>query len=76
MEITPLSVGPDCVGDITLSAGVLNLALTDKTPGLNGTLNLQLPIDYFIDALVAKLGSSPTELAIATILKSAIASVG
>lgn len=72
MKIIDIPLGAEGDLNITLSAGVLSLVASENTAGLQGGVQLNVPIPYFIDALVAKLGSTPTEVAIASLLKSVL----
>ena len=57
MVIVKLPVGAEGAIDCELVGGVLQFELDETTPGLNGKVQLNVPVTYFLDALAAKANS-------------------
>lgn len=72
MKVIDIPVGAEGEIDVEFSGGSFVLKATENTPGLQGAVNITIPVTYFVDALVQKLGGTPSELAIAQLLDSVL----
>ncbi len=57
MEVVDIKLGPEGDVKLVLEAGVIKLTLDEKTPGLSGAVTVNIPLNYFLDALVVKANS-------------------
>ncbi len=72
MQVVDVKLGAegDCV--VTLSGGVLSLMLSEKTAGLQGGINVNIPLAYFLDALKVK-ANNPIVTSIVSIVEGVLA---
>lgn len=68
MQIVNVPLGSEGSVQVNFSQGNVSLSIAENTPGLTGAIQVNLPVTYFVDALVKKLGSSPTEVAVAALI--------
>lgn len=72
MQVVDIPVGAEGDVKVSFSQGVFSVVAGENTPGLTAGLTLNLPVTYFVDALAAKLGGTPTELAVAAMIDSVL----
>lgn len=75
MQLIDVKLGSEGDANVTFSQGKISIALSENTPGLTGALTVSIPVTYFVDALVKKLGSTPTEVAIGALLDSVLTGI-
>jgi hypothetical protein len=54
MQIVDIKLGSEGELKIDLAAGIVTVELDEKTAGLDGGLKLNIPSDYYVDAIAAK----------------------
>ena len=72
MQVVDLKMGAEGDAELDIAAGNLVIKVQENTPGFQGAVNLNVPLTYFVDALAAKLGGTPTELAVAAMIDSVL----
>lgn len=72
MQIIDIPLGAEGNVEVDFSAGVFVIKASENTPGLQGSAQINIPVTYFIDAIVGKLGSTPAEVAVAQLVESII----
>ena len=74
MKLVDLKIGPEATAKIELSSGVFSIQLDEETAGLQGGLKLNIPLNYFLDALAEKANNQVVS-SVVKVVESVIATL-
>ncbi len=75
MQVVDVKLGSEGDVNVQLIAGSLQITVSEDTAGLKGGLSVSIPLKYFLDALVVKLGGNPLAASIVGIIEGVLAAM-
>lgn len=75
MQVVDIKLGAEGDANVSLVGGKIQIQVSENTPGLDGALQINIPLSYFLEALKAKLNNNALAVSIINIIEGVLASM-